>query len=88
LRKNMPALIYGEYQDLRPDCNNIWLYTRSYEGEKILIMNNFTNQNQEFRVDFLINTKELLLANIEVEKDISHKVYMLKPYESRIYKLK
>ncbi len=85
LRKNTPALIYGEYQDLRPDCNNIWLYTRTYEGEKILVMNNFTNQNQEFEIDFLINTKELLLANLENENDVFNQKFVLKPYESRVY---
>lgn len=85
LRKNTPTLVYGEYQDLRPSCDKIWLYTRVCEGEKILIMNNFSNQNQEFEVDFLINKKELLLANIEVEKDLSNQGYKLKPYESRVY---
>ena len=43
-----------------------------YEEEKILIMNNFTNQNQEFEVNFLIDRKELLLGNIEIENDISN----------------
>ena len=85
LRKNTPALIYGDYQDLRPDCNNIWLYSREYEEKKILVMNNFTDENQAFEADFLINTKELVLANIEVKNEISNQRYELKPYESRVY---
>ena len=51
-------------------------------------MNNFTNQIQEFELDFLINEKELLLANIVVENDNSNQKFVLKPYESRIYNLK
>ena len=87
LRKNTPTLIYGDYQDLRPDCNKIWLYTRENEEEKILVMNNFTNRNQECEVDFLINSKELLSGNIEIKNDISNQKFVLNPYESRVYRL-
>ena len=82
LRKNTPALIYGNYTDLRPDCNKIWLYTRILGDEKVLIMNNFTNETQSFSLDFSVMNLTLLLSNIAVDDKIE---FIVKPYESRIY---
>jgi oligo-1,6-glucosidase len=82
LRKKTPALIYGDYADLRPDCNKIWLYSRILEDEKVLIMNNFTNETQSFTLDFPINNLKILLSNMAIDDEVE---FILKPYESRIY---
>ena len=87
LRKNTPTLIYGQYLDLRPRCNRIWLYERTFEQEKYLIMTNFTAQKQSFEVKQIVEKKELVLANSLVENDLSNQIFELKPYESRIYRI-
>ncbi len=87
IRKQTPTLIYGDYQDLRPRCNRIWLYLRTFEGNSYLIMNNFTNKKQPFNVKLKFTQKELILSNVEVENDESNKNFSLKPYESRIYRI-
>ncbi len=87
IRKQTPTLIYGDYHDLRPRCNRIWLYLRTFEENSYLIMNNFTNKKQTFEVKQKFTQKTLLVANLKVENDVSNKNFILKPYESRIYKI-
>ena len=82
LRKKTPALIYGDYTDLRPDCNKIWLYTRILGDDKILIMNNFTSEPQSCLLVFPVKNLTLLLSNMAVENEIK---FALNPYESRVY---
>ncbi len=86
IRKQNPTLVYGNYTDLRPTCDEIWLYTRSFENDKMLIMNNFTNKNQSFELEIKIIQKELILGNYTTTNDTSNTVFELSPYESRIYK--
>lgn len=87
IRKQTPALIYGDYLDLRPRCNQIWLYLRTFDEESYLIMNNFTNKKQSFEVKQKFIQKKLILANVPVENDESNQSFVLKPYESRIYRI-
>lgn len=82
LRKKTPALIYGDYADLRPNCNKIWLYTRILGEDKVLVMNNFTSEKQSFTLDFLVKNLTLLFSNMAVDDE---SVFILKPYESRVY---
>ncbi len=85
IRKQNKALIYGDYTDLRPDCNKIWLYLRKTNEQQILVMHNFTNENQSFEFLQKINKKTLLLANSQITKEADNQVFTLSPYESRIY---
>jgi oligo-1,6-glucosidase len=87
IRKQTPALIYGDYHDLRPRCNQIWLYLRTFEEKSYLIMNNFTNKKQSFEVKQKFIQKELILANVPIENDESNQRFILKPYESRVYRV-
>lgn len=86
IRKENKAIIYGEYNDLRSNCNNIWLYTRNTVDTKILVMNNFTNKIQSFKLVEKITNKILLISNLPVANDIDNINFTLNPYESRIYK--
>ena len=85
LRKKYEVFIYGDYIDLRPNCNKIWLYKRCFEGENLLVMNNFTPTTQSFQFDFKINNRILLLTNLEEVEFLENQEFTLTPYESRIY---
>ena len=85
LRKKYEVFIYGNYIDLQPDCNKIWLYKRCFEGKNLLVMNNFTPTTQSFQLDFKINNIVLLLTNLEEVELLQNQQFTLRPYESRIY---
>ncbi len=86
LRKKTPALLYGNYVDLRPHCDSIWLYKRTFETEKYLVMNNFTQETQSFEMEESFEESEYIFGNYTAEN--LAKLNKLKPFESRIYKLK
>lgn len=85
LRKKYAVFVYGDYLDLRPNCNQIWLYRRCFEGKNLLVMNNFTPITQDFQLDFKINNIVLLLTNLEEVELLENQQFTLRPYESRIY---
>jgi oligo-1,6-glucosidase len=86
-RKQNDTLVYGEYLDLRPKCNRIWMYERLDSNGRFLIMANFTNKIQAFKTTIKFKTKTLKLANYTVKEDDSNKDFILKPFESRIYEI-
>jgi oligo-1,6-glucosidase len=86
IRKNNSCFVYGIYTDLRPNCDKIWLYLRENEEEKILVMNNFTNETQTFQLDFVLKNSCLVLDNYyDIVDDLEVQNVKLRPYEARIY---
>ncbi|GAA3024245.1 glycoside hydrolase family 13 protein [Tetragenococcus solitarius] len=88
MRKKYELLVYGNYQPILEDYDNIVAYTRSFGDEKWLMIFNFQKQHQQVVLPKeLINSKtELLLANYEVNANET-KTTHLKPYEARVYKV-
>ncbi len=88
LRKTHPAVVYGDVQMLYESDEKIFAYTRSYGNEKLLVVMNFSEEEVEFCApkEIFSNQPELLISNYEVEDDIQQKI-VLKPYESRVYKI-
>lgn len=89
LRKENPIFVYGSYQLLLEDDEEIYAYTRELDDEKLLIILNFSDQEPMFRLPDKINytERELLINNYEV-KNQAIKEVSLRPYEARVYKLK
>ena len=44
LRRNEPAFIYGDYQDLDPTNEQVFIYTRTLDESKYLIVLNFSSK--------------------------------------------
>lgn len=79
LRKNMDALIYGSYDLVETECEDVYAYTRTQGDEQVLIISNLGITSCDW---FEPDGAELLLANYE-ERD----GHQLKPYEARVYQL-
>jgi oligo-1,6-glucosidase len=80
-RKENPALIYGkaEYYDLENE--NIFAYTREFEGRKLLILVNFTETTATANVPFDLSNAKVLFGNYD---DFDGK---LKPYQAVILEI-
>src|SRR5690554_6544903 len=90
LRKKHPALIYGSYCPLSDDDYQLYVYTREYEGERILVVLNNSIEEESFEfADSLSGERELLTASYPVDenKEYNMKSVELRPYEARIYRL-
>ena len=78
LRKENEIIVYGKYEILLPEDDNIFAYTRSLDGKKLLTVCNFSKTEQKF--DFSGYEKaKVLISNYE--RDIRENS-ILKPYEA------
>ncbi len=79
LRKNISAFRGGKYENLTGDREGMYIYSRSVNDEKYIVVCNFENEKQlEFSGE-----AELLLAN-GTRMEISGRY---KPYECAVYRL-
>jgi oligo-1,6-glucosidase len=86
LRKQTPALIYGDYQDLDPQNPSIFTYKRSLEADKYLVVLNFSSSTVEHAAPAGLNFGHLVLSNSD-GKEENLSVIHLKGWDARIYKL-
>jgi len=86
LRKNNPVLIYGDYQLLDEEHQQVYAYTRSLNNEKFLVLLNFSKENATFNLPQAIDAKAVLINNYDVFNPDQQKAN-LKPYQAVIVKL-
>ncbi len=87
LRKEHPVLVYGKYALLDKNNPHIYAYTREGEGEKLLVLLNFTSHKAS--TDIIINLKNatLLLTNYNLAPVVNKATVLLRAYEAVVYKL-
>ncbi|MBR5382467.1 MAG: alpha-glucosidase C-terminal domain-containing protein, partial [Clostridia bacterium] len=86
LRKAYPIIVYGDYTLLLSDDEQIFAYQRTLEGQKLLVLCNYSgDRTKQVRLqDWEMEKAQLLLSNMPVNQDIS---FSLEPYEARVYLL-
>ncbi len=92
-RQATPTLIYGAYQDIAPEDEAIFAYSRVLESDMYLIIHNFSDKITYFTVpkESLPKTEGIwrcCLANYEVtngETQPNNHPLEMRPYESRVY---
>lgn len=86
-RKEHDIVKYGDFE-LLPTDKNIFAYVRTYENQKLLVINSFSEAELPFRApfDFDMKSAELVLSNYDNCRVI-HNGFMTKPYETRTYLL-
>ncbi|GGF29140.1 alpha-glucosidase [Halobacillus andaensis] len=86
LRKDHPALVYGSYQLELPDHDQIFAYSRSFEGQTFVVITNLTETDAPFSEAFVKGrASELCLSNYE-RAGLEEAV--LQPFEARVYRLR
>ena len=65
IKKTDQAAIYGETIEYYPDSRSIIMYSRTYNGERLLIAGNFTGRSKDVTIppDFATGEMEVLLSN-------------------------
>ena len=86
-RKEHDIIKYGDFELLSTD-KNIFAYVRTYENQKLLVINSFSEAELPFRApfDFDMKSAELVLSNYDNCRVI-HNGFITKPYETRAYLL-
>ena len=88
LRKEQPVIVHGRYDILVPEDENIYVYTRTLESQKLLVVLNFTKEEQTFEVPAELQGKknEILISNYEVSEGYGSSI-SLRPFEAIVYKI-
>lgn len=82
LRKDHDVIVYGDYELIFPDHPDVFAYTRTLNGTKILVVCNFQGQQAELPLqEQLAETNQLLISNYSGQMSESE----LRPYEARMY---
>lgn len=88
LRKSEDIFVYGTYDLVFEDHQEIYAYIRTLGEKRVLILCNLTNKQTSINLEKItVSTDQLLLSNIPVEEHESIQELTLKPFEARIYSL-
>lgn len=83
IRKQHPALIFGNYKLLEPEHPDIYAYSRSLEESNFLVLLNFSNEPSEITLKNFSHSKKILINNYN-ELEVTEKAYKLKPFQAVI----
>lgn len=94
LRKSNPLYVYGETTILDKEHNETYAYVREYQGEKRLVVLNFTANTVDYTLPAPwsneIGNGMLMMSNYSAEEAKRHTdkgKLTLQPYEARVYQL-
>jgi alpha-glucosidase len=90
LKKANPVFTYGSYELVLEKHPQIYAYTRTLSQDKVLIFANLTAQEAFVNKSIGHNFKftNLLLENYEVDEHKPTIFFTLRPYETRVYRVK
>ncbi len=89
LRKKYPVLVYGNYDLILAESDQMYAYTRTIENEKFMIMTNLFNVNAicSFPQELKKNDMTLMISNYEVNQNEDLERLTFRPFEARVYRL-
>ncbi len=80
LRKQNPIMVYGKYEALLEDCEELFAYTRTYQNEKLLIVCSFCDHETVFTIPDEFLGMSCLITN--TEREYGRKEITLEAYEA------
>lgn len=82
LRKRYEVIIEGDYHDLLPDSNAIWLYQRHYKQMKLTVVANLTDKKQSLTNPIDCNKDTKVICQNYSENEITSTIFELLPYQA------
>lgn len=88
-KKENAVAKWGSYKEYYADSSEIYVYSREYEGERLLVINSFTDERVPFEAPkgFNLEKGEAILCNYETNF-VQGNGFKLRPYETRVYLFK
>ena len=83
LRKALPEVRHGTYREFCKGSSRLYLYSREYQGQRLLVVCAFSDVPTVFRAPrgFDLSRAELLLGNYPPSGSL-----ILRPWETRVYR--
>ena len=85
-RKKHPVAAYGAYKEHFEDSRELYVYERSLEGKRLLVICSFTDKSVGFWAPegFYLSKGRLVLNNY-MENNVHGNGFTTRPYETRVY---
>ncbi len=90
LRKENPIIVYGSYDLILASHEEIYAFTRTLEGERLVVILNFSKNMPVFNLpeNISFSSAELLINNYNVDHNEDLLQITLRPFEARVYRLR
>ncbi|MCI1921361.1 MAG: alpha-glucosidase [Liquorilactobacillus nagelii] len=79
LRHQSDLIVYGNYQEIIPEDEEVFAYRREYQGQTLVVISNFTEKIIKRHLEMPTN-KKLLISNY-ADDQADH----LRPFEAKVY---
>ena len=81
------AAIWGSYTEHCQQSDNFYVYSREYEGERLLVICSFSDKEHYFTAPagFDLAEGELIFKNYELNVAVGN-AFATRPYELRVYR--
>ncbi|MGL5767367.1 MAG: glycoside hydrolase family 13 protein [Sarcina sp.] len=86
IKKNSKTLLYGKYELILEEDENIYAYTREFKGKKYFIICNLSDLNRRFNLNMKFTNEDIVLANYRNINFETNEEIILQPWECRMYK--
>ena len=86
LRKENLVIVYGSYDLLLPDSREIYAYTRTLGEEKLLVLCNYSAEEQQVESPEEFQDSEVMIANCKIM--VKENTVILPPYGAVVYNIR
>lgn len=84
LRHENDIIVYGEYKLLEPQNEELFIYTRSWNNEQLMVLCNFTEK--DIVIPAAVTAQIPADAQILISNYVGNLESVLRPYEARVYR--
>ncbi|MDB2225224.1 alpha-glucosidase [Halorubrum ezzemoulense] len=85
VRGDSDPLRYGSYELHYPDDEQLYVYERRLDGERVVVVLNLSGESRSVDIDRVDASAALLLGNYESVPEAPGEPFDLRPYEARLY---
>ncbi|WP_338449790.1 alpha-glucosidase [Niallia oryzisoli] len=90
LRKNHLTFVYGQFELVLKEHEQIFAYTRTLEDETYLIITNLFAKETDYQLplaEWKDKNAELMMSNYPIDSKVDFHNSSLKPFEARVYRI-
>ena len=90
IRKTYPALVYGTFECITPEDQNLFVYTRKDEEYELMVVLNFSSENQKYKMPTAFDGAVFIkiVCNYRISEEVKEGAIDLKPWEAILLKIK
>lgn len=84
LRHENDIIVYGEYELLEPQNEELFIYTRTWNNEQLMVLCNFTDK--DVAIPAVVMAQIPADAQVLISNHVGNLEAVLRPYEARVYR--